>query len=209
MNNEIAEIVGITPEKAEIIGLLCAEGSYQEYFNSGWEYYRNRKKYYFRNKKRSVYLQFANYDKKLLYHFKKLIMKIYSYNAPISFDRVRIFKRDVIKDLLRYTLYGHLRWNVPKEVIKGIRKVKIKFIRGYFDGDGTASNTIRIFSNNKDALKQVSSLLNSLFIETTFNGPIIRKNREPSYYIYVRRKNQKKFLDLINPISKIPHKKVL
>ena len=192
----------ISPEIAEIIGLLCAEGSYHKYSKKYWEYYNNRDKYYFR-KRNTVYIQFANYDKKLLIQFKNLVKKAYNYEASSSWDRIRICKRNVIKDLLKYTDYGHLKWKVPKEIINNNDKVKIRFLRGYFDGDGTISNTTRIFSNNKKSLKKVGVILNSLSIKNTFNGPIIRRNREPSYYIYIRRKDQNKFLRMIKPISKI------
>mgnify|MGYP001589606888 CR=1 FL=1 len=197
----------INTEIAEIIGLLCAEGSYHNYSKKYWEYYKDRNKHYFRNRK-TVYIQFANYDKKLLAHFRGLIKRVYNYDASLSWDRIRICKRRVIKNLLNYTKYGHLKWKIPKDIINGSKIIKIRFLRGYFDGDGTAVNSMGFFSTNKKSLKKVSMILKSLSVENTFNGPIIRKDRKPSYYIYIRRKHQEKFLKMINPVSKLP-KKVL
>jgi len=143
-----------SPAKAEIIGLLCAEGSYYNSFKDCWLYYPDRNKYYFRKNKQTVYIQFANFDLKLLNHFKELIHEIYNYNVSVCSDRIRICKRDIIKDLLKYTDYGHLKWKVPINVLKGNEDVKIKFIRGFFDGEGTTSTTVRMFSTNEIELKK-------------------------------------------------------
>ncbi len=193
----------LTPEKAEIIGLLCAEGCYVHRFSSYWEYNKSRKKYYFKRNKLCKVLEFYNKDMKLLLHLKKLLLLAYNYKANITKDnKIRIGKRKLIDDILSYTLIGHLKWSVPKEVIHSKKEVKLKFIRGYFDGDGTASSRIRFFSTNKLGLLQVSNLLYDLKFKHTFPKPSIKENRKPLYYIQVSETEKERFLNSINPVSK-------
>ncbi len=195
-------MLDITPEKAEIIGLLCAEGSFHDYTSTFMEYYKDRKKSYLKKNKRSIYIQFANFDEKLLLHFKDLINKVYGYDVPINKDRVRICRRSLIDDLLKYTDYGHLKWEIPNSVKKGSKDIKIKFIRGFFDGDGTISTTVRMFSTNELSLRGISDLLKEIGIKNNFNGPCIRESRKPYFYIYILRSEQSKFLNMIDPRSK-------
>ena len=198
----------ISPEKAEILGLLCAEGSYYEGTSQYYEHYPERNKTYLKNHK-TKYIQFGNFDKKLLNHFKFLIKKEYNHDINLSWDRARICKRIIIEDILKCTPFGVLKWKVPTEVIKGNKTIKIKFLRGYFDGDGTVSSQVRMFSSNKDSLEKVSQLLTSVGINNLFKGPYFRKNRKPSYYIYIRANSKDRFLKMIKPISKKPKKKDL
>ena len=201
MGDQILE--EFSPEKAEIIGLLCAEGSYYNSFTDCWLYYPNRDKSYFRKNKQTTYIQFANFDINLLNHFKNLVYEVYNYNASFSSDRIRICNRNVIKDLLKYTDYGHLKCKVPVNVLKGDNDVKIRFIRGFFDGEGTTSTTVRMFSTNERGLRNISLLLEQLNIKNTFNGPCYKEGRKPYFYIYIRKCDENKFLSMINPVSKI------
>ncbi|MBU0472274.1 MAG: LAGLIDADG family homing endonuclease [Nanoarchaeota archaeon] len=70
----------------------------------------------------------------------------------------------------------------------GSKKIKVSFLRGYFDGDGTTSNRIRMFSTNIEGLKQVSKILVDLKFKHTFQGPIIKERRKPSYIIQISEK---------------------
>jgi len=197
----------ISEELAEILGLLCSEGSYTISTSRCFCFYKERGKKYLRNKT-TRYIQFGNYDKKLLQHFRLLVEKEYGHRTGLEKDRIRICKRFIIDDLLRYTSFGVLKWKLPTDVKNSTFNIKIKFLRGYFDGDGTVSSQIRFFSSNGRSLKDVSNLLHSVGIGNNFKGPYFRKGKRPSFYIYVRRKYWDKFLELINPISKI-HKKDL
>jgi len=70
----------LNPEKAEILGLLCAEGSHYSYITVYNEFFKNRGRYYtlIRNVEA---VEFTNLDDKLLQHFRNLMLKIYNY-AP-------------------------------------------------------------------------------------------------------------------------------
>lgn len=84
------------------------------------------------------------------------------------------------------------------------KRSQIAFIRGYFDGDGTASGRIRFFSTNELGLKQVSELLKKLKIKHTTQDPVLKEKRKPLYIIQISEKEKERFLNLIQPVSKIP-----
>ncbi len=194
----------ITPEKAEIIGLLCAEGSHIIQFSNYLQYYKNRKKYYLKRNDKSERIEFFNNDQKLLLHLKLLLKKVYNYEVNISGNKIRICKNHVIYDLLKYSEYKNMEWRVPKEVTLGNKKIILRFIRGYFDGDGTVSNRLRMFSTNKIGLKQVFRLLNKIGIRCNLVGPEIKPDRKPLHVLYVLESQKKRFLNMVKPISKIP-----
>ena len=102
--------------KAEIIGLLCAEGNYHNKVTRYWQYYSNRNKSYYVNH-RNMHIQFGNLNVKLLNKFHKLLQIEYSYFPKIYKDRIKICRRDIIKDLVKYSDYGTLKWHVPKEIL--------------------------------------------------------------------------------------------
>ncbi len=70
--------------------------------------------------------------------------------------------------------------------------------------DGTACRNIRFFSSNPSGLKQISNLLNNLNFKHTIQGPIIREKRKPSYIIQISAKDKIKFIQNVDPVSKIP-----
>jgi len=95
-------------------------------------------------------------------------------------------------------------WKVPESVMKGTRTTKLRFLRGFFEGDGTISNRIRFFSTNLNGLKQISFLLNQLEIKNKINGPIIKRERKPFYEVYIYQSERERFLNKLEPITKIP-----
>lgn len=103
-----------------------------------------------------------------------------------------------------HTSLGHLKWQVPVAVRTGNQNIKISFLRGFFDGDGTAINIARFFSTNKFGLLQLASLLSDLNYHYTIQKPLIRPNRKPFYTLQLSRNNQTRFFDEIKPISKLP-----
>ncbi len=194
----------LTENKAEIIGLLCAEGNYYDRRISYLQYDKNRKKSYYRKNKRCVYIQFSNHDPRLLKRFKFLMEIKYKYSPNINKDRIRICNREVIRELISYSNYGCLNWRASSDFLNN-KKLICRFLHGYFEGDGHFSNKKIVFSSsNIIGLKQVKVLLNKLDINTTLQGPFIRENKKNSYHLYIKRKSTNKFSKFVQPIFKIP-----
>ena len=192
----------ISQNKAEILGLLCSEGSNIITTSKYWEYNSIRKKKYFKNRTKN-YVQFANYNPKLLDYFRELVEIEYNYKASKSWDRIRICKKTVTKEIIKYTNLGHLKWDVPECIMKGESYVKARFIKGFFEGDGTMSRQIIIYSTNKKGLEKISLILNDLKIKSTLNETKLRPKRKPFYYIYIREQSRDRFLEVINPKFKV------
>jgi len=192
----------LTPEFAEIIGLLCAEGChifrYETYIETA------EGKTHVHNNHKSERIEFYNKDQKLLLHFQELLNKEFKYYPKVTkHGKINLCRRDIIRDIISNTNIGHLKWKVPDSIMAGNLDIKISFLRGYFDGDGTVSNRVRMFSTNKKGLMQVSKIIEELNIKHTFPKPQIKVGRKPLYYIQISEKEKKRFLNVIKPISKI------
>jgi len=188
---------------AEIIGLLCAEGSHITSYCSYWE--KEGEKLRYRKNKKSERIEFYNKDIKLLNHYKELIFKEFGINSNITkHGKINIGNIAIIRKITLQTPLGHLNWRVPQSIINGNQEIKISFLRGFFDGDGTASGSIRFFSTNEKGIRQVSSLLTDLSFRHTIQGPITKPNRKKYYIIQVSRKDKLRFFEEIKPISKLP-----
>lgn len=192
----------ITPELAEILGLLCAEGSHILSYTNYFEI--NRGKLRFRKNKKSERIEFYNKDKKLLFHYNQLLNKEFGYYPNVTkWGKINICKRLIITRIISYTPLGHLSWRVPEIIFDSPDEIKLLFIRGYFDGDGTSSgSSARMFSVNKEGIYQVSKLLNSLKFKHTVQGPILKINRKPGFNLQISTKEKERFLKAVDPISK-------
>ena len=188
---------------SELLGFLCAEGHHKISYSSYWGKERGKPRFY-RNHK-SECIEFFSKDKNLLKHYQKIIYEIFGYNPNITKDnKIHICRRKPISIITKYTEIGHLKWKVPDLILKSKQEIKIAFLKGYFEGDGTASNRIRMFSTNKSGLNQVSLILDDLKIKHTWQGPILKENRKPSYILQISQKSRERFLNLLKPISKRP-----
>ena len=193
----------ITSQLAEIIGLLCAEGSHVISYSSYWGKDRGKDRFYKNDK--SERIEFTNKDKKLLFHYQNLLLKEFNYDAkPTKHYKVNICKMSIIKNIISHTSLGHDKWKIPDSIVNSHDKIKVSFIRGYFDGDGTVSNSIRFFSTNNSGLNQVYRILWDLGFKPYFEKPMIKKNRKPLYVIHIRQNERERFLSLIKPVSKRP-----
>jgi intein/homing endonuclease len=162
---------------------------------------RSKKRYY-KNQK-SEHIEFYNKDIKLLNRLQNLLNKEFWYHPKITkHGKINICRRDIIKKIINQTPLGHLKWKVSELVINSSNNIKISFLRGYFDGDGTTSNRIRFFSTNNGGLLQVYRLLSDLSIKHTFPKPILKEQRKPLYYIQISEKERERFLNIIKPTSK-------
>jgi intein/homing endonuclease len=193
----------VSPEFAEILGLLCAEGSYIDAMSTYWE--KTLKSRRLRRDVRSRRIEFYNKDIVLLTHYASLLCKEYGYIPSITkHNKINIGRINIIEHILKHTPLKCKSWRVPEDVLVGSAVVRRRFLRGFFDGDGTASGSLRMFSINQPGLTQIGNILSSLGIEYTFRGPIQKPNRQPYYVIMIRQKSRETFLKLVQPISKIP-----
>ena len=190
-----------SPYFAEILGLLCAEGHYALQYSSYQGKDRGKPRYY-KNKK-SERIEFYNNDIKLLNRLLFLLIKQFNYEARIGkYNKIVIGKRDVIRKIIFETKPGVDHWRVPEFVKTADDNTKIAFIRGHFDGDGTASGIIRFFSCNKLGLECIQQLLCDLEFKSYLQKPVIKPNRKPFYTLQLTRKQKENFLNTIKPISK-------
>jgi len=191
----------ITPEFAEILGLLCAEGSHVIAYSSYWGKDRGKHRFFINDK--SERIEFTNKDTQLIRHYINLLKKEFDYSPnPTKHYKVNICKISIIKRIVKETKLGNEKWRVSKSVLNSNNNIKILFLRGYFDGDGSASNGIRFTSVNKYGLQQVSKLLTDLKFIHSLQNPSFRERRKPIYTIQLSRREKEKFLKMIRPISK-------
>gem|GEM_PF-1253484 len=211
---KVAGVAKVTVEKlAEVLGLLCAEGSHSIYVSEYLQYDKRRKKAYPRRQTIES-IEFTNYDTSLMTHFTKLMHDLFTYSVPVTGTKrnkkARIRKKEVMKKLLEYTDFGHKKWRVPDFIKSGNHSIKAAFLRGLFDGDGSVDfkihGRVRLTSVNSDALKDVKTLLDDLKIVSTLNGPYFRENRQPSYYINIYKKAINRYIRIIG--SSHPKKKL-
>ena len=193
---------------AEILGLLCAEGNYREFYANYKEYDKRRGKFYYRKNKRQRIMEFSNKDIKLIHHFIKLLNLKFGYFPNINktsneLFRVFITKWDIIDNLLSYTKIGCNKWIIHEDIINGNKSIKKAFIRGFFFGDGCLDKTsdgclrIRFSSVNLKGMLLLSKILIDLSIYNNLNGPYIRKKRKPIFEILVKRESNQRFINCI------------
>lgn len=179
---------------------LCAEGCYIDSINYYYAYDKRRDRIYFR-KHRQIRIEFGNKNQKILDRFQDLVFAEYNYKSSRATDRIKICKRNIIYDILSYTQLGHSSWTVPKAILNCSKIVKIAFLKGYFDGDGTLSNRCRFFSTNKGSLQKVSQLLKTIKIGHIFHGPTLKENKKPMYEVYIYEKWRESFLNTLKPVK--------
>ena len=205
----------ITPEKAELIGFLCSEGCYYKYIAKYWSFDKRRNNSYFRIQEQEV-LQMGNNNPKIQNRFLFLLEKIYKYKIKFYGNphsmRCTIKRKDVIHDLIKYSkTYNSFEWKLHKTICNGSPGVKLGFLRGYFDGDGSISKTsknrykIRIFSVNIKELKKIQKILNSLSMKSKIYGPYIGgRGKTGIYELTLISENAISFVNKVKPTKIIP-----
>lgn len=196
----------MTPNKAEILGLLCSEGCYVDTWSKYVVFDKRRSNAYYRCAKRRV-VEFSNKNQNLLKRFQKLINFEYGYIPKVYVSgkctpKIILARKAVVEDLVSYSSFGCERWVVPECILNGSESVKTRFIRGFFDGDGTYSmNRIVLYSANRDGLHSIYEMLKDLSISSSFYGPQKRQNKKDMYSIYVKASSRERFIGLMKPIK--------
>jgi len=130
--------LGLSEEKAEILGFLFSEGTEYEINEKYLEFHKKRNKHYTRNRKRH-YIEFSNTDDTLLKRFQYLMQKVYAHKvAVLNGSTIRIRPISIISDLNKYATFGSHKWSIPKDLMESNDiRIKSLFCRALFDGDGT------------------------------------------------------------------------
>ena len=135
----------------------------------------------------------GNNNPKIQKRFLFLLETIYGYRIKFYGNphsmRCTIKRKDVIHDLIKYSkTYNSFEWKLHKSIVDGSEDVKLGFLRGYFDGDGSISLTsknrykIRIFSVNLTELKKIEKMISSLGMRTRIYGPYLGKSSKTGIY---------------------------
>ena len=153
----------LTKHKSELLGFLCSEGNDNDYTDNYMSYDPRRNKSYLRKTKRE-WINFSNTDLSLQNRFIFLMNKVYDYPLKVyKKGTIYLKRKEVVKDLKKYTLFGSKKWKVPNELFDKKYENQAKyFIRSFVDGDGTidlVKKSVIIDSTNKNSLKEMSNLL--------------------------------------------------
>ena len=165
------------PAKAELLGLLAAEGNEYHYSRRYARFLANRGpagKWYLINYRQQA-VEFTNVELALQLRVYQLLVMTYDGQKAAfgSRYRIRIRRKAIVTDLLRHTRLGCLEWRVPPEVMRSnYDHVKGAWCRGFADGEGTIrASEINLPSTNLRGLRQVQQLLKSLEIGSKLRGP--------------------------------------
>jgi intein/homing endonuclease len=157
---------------AYFLGLLVTDGHI--YFN------KNLKNY-----KVAIYTSYPEEKEMLL----KLIQYLFNYNAPVTsrmygFNKKPNYEiRIESKNLARIIMNDYdipsgaksLTVLMPTKIMNGSNKIKMAFLRGVIDGDGSIfNNNVKIASGSIEFLNGLKKLLDDL---TIFSGRIIKDNK--------------------------------
>ncbi|MBS3055691.1 MAG: hypothetical protein J4452_04370 [Candidatus Aenigmarchaeota archaeon] len=193
----------ISPELAEILGLLSSDGTYYKYLSFERRFFKKRGKYYFTIQEKER-IDFGNTNFGLLKSFQKLLLKEFGYKTKITgkeIPKINITKKSIIKDLLKFTYFGFDRWKVPQITFNSPNNVKASYVRGIYEGDGVKlqknSNgfEVRIEMMNKAGLEQIKILLLDLGINSS-----VSTCGKGMYRLYIRGiENITKFKEIIKP----------
>lgn len=181
----------LTPAKAYILGVLCGDGWMKE----------------------GGYLLSLNVmDREFIDRFAEKVLCQYGKSCRVYEDKRPSFRCDVSSNQIHADLLGYFgginpkcyEWRVPKDVLNGADPIKVEFLKGFFDSEGSVNSNGRgqviIGVNNKEGLLEVQKLLTDLGIESRF-GECWHKQRNKMRYfltLTVRGNNGRKaFYDKI------------
>jgi hypothetical protein len=207
MNLEVSEI-GIrevlSPEKAELCGLIAADGSLPQ---------RRGKKIY--------EAQLTSKDKELAEIYTNLSEKVYDITPhhylyykktkgerKRTYHRMSIYSKEVVEDLRSLELKGPdpYEFHVPLKYLD--EEGKKAFLKGFFSGDGSVSlsegggRAIYFYSDCKEGLEELRKILIDLGFHPgkiciDDRGTIPKKYSGPTYEFSISEKEHIKFIDEI------------
>ena len=193
------------PEEARIAAHVCADGWMSTYVEkdslqivNGRRYHRDRRRYE---------IGYCNTNKKLLEEFSRDILGVFKIrvrrrkSTDLVFKSKRVYSR--IKELGGGNTLG---WRIGKEILKSEKRVKVFWLRTFFDDEGTVDWTnfrVRVKSMNRLGLNQARRLMNTIGVTSRITGA----NCDDSWYLTVSRRDLMKFRKTIG--FGYPEKKLL
>lgn len=166
-----------TLDEAEIIGIMLGDG-------------------HITKNQRSMRLRVRELD--FCQNFQKLIEKTYKIKAPL--DDKYYYNCWVHSTLLARRISNLTKNNkkIPNFIFNGNKKVKARFLRGFFDSEGSMDviynrRQIVLTQNNKEMLLQIKSLLFDLGIQSKY----VQKRVGSDKLIISLLENLKKYYQLI------------
>ncbi|NIP40460.1 MAG: hypothetical protein GTN39_02990 [Candidatus Aenigmarchaeota archaeon] len=172
----------IIPEKAYLFGVMIGDG------------------YLHCTENKSYQIALQAVDRDLISEFAKCLKKVYGLEASISNIKIktqnwndkwqaRICCKEIFNDILGYGPFKTDSWKVPKIISDSSEKVQCRFLKGFFDSEGsvgTNSRRVVAVSTNKQGLNGIKSLLSRSGINSRIHrNKEIRGNRKPCYSIRI------------------------
>jgi len=165
----------LTKEKAYILGVICSDGSLCMSRRRGGEMYPRLVRLFVKDKEFAQ--KFADCIK-ITYGIEREVCKEGRYwrvTAPQAVG-IDVLKYGKIEDFRELTCI------VPEAIKNGIEKVKIEFLRGFWDSQGGISNTkIRAFTGSPAMVEGIIELMSGIGINS-----YSRRERERKWKIIAR-----------------------
>lgn len=163
-------------EKARIHAHLCGDGCILIHI-------RNRspssiKTSWGKNSKFKVYtIEYDNTSPALCHQFVKDIKTIYG-DVYIYYKkrkgRVIVRRKMIYREMIKLGVGKSREWFIPDEILNSSKKVKLTWLRAFFDDEATIDTThkrIDLKIVNLKGLEQIKKLLSDLGIRSYINGP--------------------------------------
>lgn len=176
----------------EIMGLFASDGSSVPHCNYQVRFHLDSNEEKYAKDFISVLKKVFN-KKPFLFRRLKYNSIVISYMSKVIYEFVKEYLEWKGKKTYTIMLKG---LNHPKEFLIG-------FLRGYFDGDGYSKEYQRLsqfITTSESMYKQLQEILTSF--KLNFDARVYhdkRKNRHTTYYIFLRKLEAVKFINLIEP----------
>jgi len=174
--------------KAAICGFLAGDGSVQK---------RKEKNYY------KHQIDFFPDDKIMMNTYLKQIKKLYNKTPSIrkknKFYSVRISSKTIYEDLTNHAKFGLKNWTLPKNLFE-LKEAKQNWLKAFFSAEAYVNKScIKIQTVNKEGMKEISNVLNSLGIYNNYYEYNPKKKSESPVYIIniLRKESRLKFYNTI------------
>lgn len=162
----------LSSEKSYILGVLCGDG----YID-----------------KKVIRLEIRK-DEEFIKEFSECIEKVYGLKYEYKYYKKRntfvlaISNMTMCKDLNKYGNFRTKTWNVPLEILNSNKEVMAKFLKGFYDSEGSVTKySISLASINKKGILEISRLLKRLNIKSkvkNYNYPTILIGRRENIMLF-------------------------